>query len=341
MTLDEIHIRHCMLYEFRSGSNVKEAHAKICAVYKDALSLRKCERWFARFRSGDFNLNDRSRFGRPLEMDDVVLKSLVESDPKLSSREIAIILKNTHTTVLDHLHKIGKMNKCGIWVPHTLNPEQLLNRTTICASLLARLELDPFIERIITGDEKWVLYVNVERRKQWLSSGQQPISYQKPGLHPKKILLCVWWDMKGILYFELLNMDQRITAEIYCQQLDRLRKILIKKRPALVNQKGVILLHDNAKPHIAKITRKKLKEFGWEVLPHPSFSPDLAPSDYHLFQSLQHFLSDKNFKNKEEIQTAIFGFFNSKPKSFYRKGIEILQQRWERVIENDGEYIID
>jgi [histone H3]-lysine36 N-dimethyltransferase SETMAR len=147
--------------------------------------------------------------------------------------------------------------------------------------------------------------------------------------------------MKGILYFELLNMDQRITAEIYCQQLDRLRKILIKKRPALVNQKGVILLHDNAKPHIAKITRKKLKEFGWEVLPHPSFSPDLAPSDYHLFQSLQHFLSDKNFKNKEEIQTAIFGFFNSKPKSFYRKGIEILQQRWERVIENDGEYIID
>jgi [histone H3]-lysine36 N-dimethyltransferase SETMAR len=99
MDLDESHIRHCMLYEFRSGSSVREAHAKICAIYKDALSLSKCEKWFSRFRSSDFDLKDHVRFGRPLKMDDNILKSLVESDLKLYRREIAIILGNTHTTV--------------------------------------------------------------------------------------------------------------------------------------------------------------------------------------------------------------------------------------------------
>jgi len=84
-----------------------------------------------------------------------------------------------------------------------------------------------------------------------------------------------------------------------------------------------------------------LKGFGWEVLPHPPYSPDIAPSDYHLFLSLQHFLSGKEFKNKDNVHTGMSDFFASKSKDFYRRGIEELPQRWETVIENDGNYIIN
>ena len=38
-------------------------------------------------------------------------------------------------------------------------------------------------------------------------------------------------------------------------------------------------------PHTSLVTRKKLLKLGWEVMPHPPYSPDLAPSDYHLFRS--------------------------------------------------------
>ena len=84
-----------------------------------------------------------------------------------------------------------------------------------------------------------------------------------------------------------------INADVYCQQLDRVNEQLRRKWPALVNRKGVILQHDNARPHAAKQTQEKIRSLGWEVLPHPPYSPDLAPTDFHLFRSLEHFIGDK------------------------------------------------
>ena len=55
-----------------------------------------------------------------------------------------------------------------------------------------------------------------------------------------------------------------------------------RKAPALVNRKNVALLHDNAIPHTARVTQETFLELGWSALPHPPFSPDPAPSDYHF-----------------------------------------------------------
>ena len=235
---------------------------------------------------------------------------------------------------------IGKVSKAGIWVPHQLSAENLLQRVTICTSLSSRNKREPFLKRIVTGDEKWVLYVNVERKRQWLDKDQKALPTAKPGLHPKKVLLCVWWDWKGVVYFELLDQNQTITADIYCQQLDQLKTALAIKRSALTNKWGVILQHDNARPHTAKITRQKLNDFGWEVLPHPPYSPDIAPSDYWLFRSLQSDLSGKNFKTKEDVQTYITHYFASKDSHFYEEGIQRLTERWSMIADNDGQYII-
>ncbi|EZA57614.1 Histone-lysine N-methyltransferase SETMAR, partial [Ooceraea biroi] len=58
----------------------------------------------------------------------------------------------------------------------------------------------------------------------------------------------------------------------------------------LVNRKGVLFHQDNARPHTSLTIRTKLLQLGWDVLPHPAYSPDIAPSDYYLFRSLQNFL---------------------------------------------------
>ena len=63
-----------------------------------------------------------------------------------------------------------------------------------------------------------------------------------------------------------------------------------------VHWKGVILEHDNARPRRVIRTLEKINEMGWDVLLHSPYSPDIAPSDFHLFQSLQHFQCDKNSK---------------------------------------------
>ena len=78
-------------------------------------------------------------------------------------------------------------------------------------------------------------------------------------------------------------MNHAITAEVYSAQLSRLNEELKKKRTALVNRKGVILQHDNTRPHVVKATLEKLKEFKCEALMHPAYFPDLAFSDFHLY----------------------------------------------------------
>ena len=114
-----------------------------------------------------------------------------------------------------------------------------------------------------------------------------------------------------------------------------------EKRPALANRKGIVFHHDNARPHTSMATRKKLLELGWEVMCHPPYSPDLAPSDYHLFRSLQNFLNGKNFIDDEEVENHLHQFFSEKDHTFYEEGIMKLPQRWQTVIKQSGNYIID
>jgi histone-lysine N-methyltransferase SETMAR len=65
----------------------------------------------------------------------------------------------------------------------------------------------------------------------------------------------------------------------YCQQLDRVNECLKEKRPHLVNRKEVVFRQDNARPHVSEMTQQKINELNWEILDHPPYSPDLAPSD--------------------------------------------------------------
>ena len=83
-----------------------------------------------------------------------------------------------------------------------------------------------------------------------------------------------------------------MNAHLYCQQLDRANQFLIENCPGIVNRKEVILHR----------TLKKINELGWEVLPHPPNSTDIAPLDFHLFRSLQHFICDKKFENLDDIK---------------------------------------
>ena len=121
----------------------------------------------------------------------------------------------------------------------------------------------------------------------------------------------------------------------------KLHKEIKQKRPELATRKGVIFHQYNAKPHTSLVNRKKLLELGWEVIPHPPYSPDLAPSDYHLFRSLQNDLNRKTFDSNEAVKNELIHFFASKNQTFYESGIMKITERWKKVIEQNGQFIID
>ena len=109
-------------------------------------------------------------------------------------------------------------------------------------------------------------------------------------------MLCIWWDQLGAVYYELLKSNETITGALYRTQLMRLSQTLEEKCAYYYSRHDkIILLHDNARPHVAAPVKTYLEILKWEVLPHPPYSPDIAPSDYHLFRSMTHGLSEQHF----------------------------------------------
>ena len=333
------HLRHCLLYEYQMGHSAAGASRNICsALGQGVVSQATAYRWFERFDQGDYSLEDEPHSGRDTELNLDKLIELVESDPRQTTRCLASALGCAHSTIELHLNQFGYRSKLGVWVPHDLSQHQLSQRADICMNLLSLRRTFNWLDNLITGDEKWVLYINTTRKRQWLLANQQPVPTPKHELHPKKLMLSVWWGIHGIVHWEFLPPNTTITAAEYCAQLDRVKAQLSVKRP---NQEKVYFLHDNARPHIAKSVRQKLLTFGWELLPHPPYSPDLAPSDYHLFRSLSNHLRDIILDKVTELEQYIGQFFDSLPKKFYKDGIHSLSKRWQEVVDNDGAYIID
>nr|XP_033203677.1 histone-lysine N-methyltransferase SETMAR-like [Bombus vancouverensis nearcticus] len=160
------HFRHILLYHFRKGKNASQAHKKLCAVYgNEALKERQCQNWFAEFRSGDFSLKNAQRSGRSVEVDGTHIKAIIDSDRRSTTREIAEKLNVSHTCIEKKLKQLGYMKKLGLWVPHQLKEIHLTQRISICDSLLERNEIDPFLKRLITGDQKWIVYNNVNGKR--------------------------------------------------------------------------------------------------------------------------------------------------------------------------------
>ena len=128
------------------------------------------------------------------------------------------------------------------------------------------------------------------------------------------MMLCVWWDCEGIIHYKLLERNQIVTAELYVQQMEQLKSAIQEKRP---NQQHVLLLHNNACPHIANMTKETIQNHGWEVLPHLPYSPDLALTGFHLFQSLSNAMHRVLFNTDAELKARLDEFFKSKPNDFY------------------------
>ena len=85
----------------------------------------------------------------------------------------------------------------------------------------------------------------------------------------------------------------------------------------------------------------KLNELSFELLPHPPYSPDLAPGDYYLFADLRKMLQGKRFYSNEEVITETNAYFDAKDKSFYKKGIEMLEKRWTDCVAFEGDYVVE
>ena len=100
------------------------------------------------------------------------------------------------------------------------------------------------------------------------------------------------------------RLDQLISkSDRYIATLNKLKVRISRVRPE--KKTTFLLQHDNARPHTSLKTVEHIANLGWTVLPHPTYSPDLAPSDFHLLGLMKDGLHGQHFPSNDAVVRAV------------------------------------
>jgi len=259
---------------------------------EQAPSYITVKNWVAQFKLGDFFICDAPRPGRPktVTTPQIIdqIHELIWEDRRILAKSIAEKLGISRERIGSIINEDLDMRKLSAkWVPKCLKVDQKRQRCQWSEQLLKYFRRDPdaFLSEMVTMDETWLHHYDPETKQQsmeWRHSGSPRPKKFRVQKSAGKVLVSIFWDQDGILFTDYLPKGQTINAEYYSSLLIQLKDILKEKRCGKVT-KGVLFLYDNAPAHRALAIRKKLAYLGFQCLDHPPYSPNLAPSDNHLF----------------------------------------------------------
>lgn len=347
--MDKIEYRAIIKFLTKEGVKSSEIHQRLVNVYgASAPSCRTVEHWAIEFKHGRESVEDDPRSGRPAtaQNEEMIekIEAMVMEDRRISARRIVETLDISHGSVLSILHDQLHMNKVSArWVPRMLTPMQKHARLAICRELSDRAaeNQEDFFNRIITMDESWVHHYDPETKeasKQWKHTDSPPPKKFKVRPSAGKVMLSVFWDAKGILLIDFLEHGHTITGDYYANLLTKLHGEIKAKRRGIL-RRGVLLLHDNAPAHTSAVATKRAGVLKYEILPHPPYSPDLAPSDFYLFGKLKDHLRGRHFHDDDTLKNVVTAWLESQETVFYNEGIQKLKYRWEKCINLQGDYV--
>ena len=138
----------------------------------------------------------------------------------------------------------------------------------------------------------------------------------------------VFWDSEGVVLVDFLESKKTVTGAYYIEVLRKLRAKLAEKCPGKLHR-GILFYLDNAPAHFFWIVKDVLKEFWWELLPHPPYSPDLAPSDFFLFPKLKEHLKGIYFKDTNKAKQAAKTWLTKWSADYFKNEI----RGWKHCLE--------
>jgi histone-lysine N-methyltransferase SETMAR len=147
----------------------------------------------------------------------------------------------------------------------------------------------------------------------------------------------LFWDRKRILLVEFFPQGSTINTGVYYDKLKKFCHAIQDKQQGMLGQ-GVVMLHDNVRPHTAAATQDLIATSGWEQFDHSPYSPDLVLSDFHVFLNLKIFLGGLWFHD-DEVKDAINMWSASQVTSFYVVGIKKLVPCYNKCLNNGGNYV--
>ncbi|CAK1592430.1 unnamed protein product [Parnassius mnemosyne] len=347
--MEKNEIRAVIKYLCLKKMSSKDIHSDLVETLGDsAPPYSTVARWAKEFKLGRTSTEDKHREGRPstsLTEDNVKkVEDVVLADRRVTIRHVAEVTGISYGSVQRILANELHMKKVSArWVPRMLTDEQKKNRVDISRVNLEKYQADQenFLFRFVTMDETWIQHFNPETKQQsmtWKRASSPTPKKFKVSSSAAKVMASVFWDAQCIIMVEYLENGATITGSYYAEQIRRLREAFKEKRRGKLRA-GVLFHQDNAPAHKAAVAMAAIQETGFELLEHPPYSPDLAPSDFYLFPRLKERLRGKKFEDDIEVMAAVEAFWEGQDKEFFLKGILGLEKRWTKCIDLLGDYV--
>lgn len=337
-------IKFCVKNEFKCSEVVKMMQK---AFGDSSMNERTIYKWFKRFEDSRESVEDDERYGRPRNSitDENVekVRKIIFENRRYTIREVAEKVGLSYGSCESILTNALAMRRVAAkFVPKLLTFEQKLRRKTVAQEMLDLVADDStLLQHIITGDETWVYGYDIETKAQsseWKLANEPRPKKARRVRSNVKVLLTVFFDYHGIVFYEFLPQGATVNKEYYLRVLRRLREAIRRKRPDLWKEKSWKLHHDNAPPHTSILVRNFLDKNNTSLIEQPPYSPDLAPCDFFLFPKMKKALKGKHFETIEEIKAKSLEQLNDVPKEAFQKCFEDLKKRWHKCILSDGNY---
>ena len=225
-------------------------------------------------------------------------------------------------------------------VPRLLT-DQKEHHMQLCQDIIEHLQTEPdLLHRVITGDETCIFEYNLETKHQscqWKSdvAEAEKARWSKSKV---KVLLIMFFDVRGIVHSEFLPQGQMISQQVYKDILRLLLRSVHEKRWELWQDKSWLLHHDNAPAHNALSIQQFLAKKNIAVLEQPPYSPDLTPHNFFLFPKLKGIIKGTRFEGMEAIKRAVMTELRGVPDESFQQCIEAWHSRMEKCVRREGDY---
>ncbi len=338
--------RVVILFCVRIGWSQRETRIRLKQAYGHlAMSKMRIHVWHKSFSNGRTQVTDlpraaRRKTGRS-EENVQTIKNVLAEDRRFTIAAMTE-LTGINPSAIQRILKIdlGLMRRAACLVPHFLTGPQEYNRMDTCLQMLRRTHQDPlFLSSVITMDESWVYQYDPLQRQhasEWLARGDpRPVHCNKERT-TGKVLLVSFFDQRGLIYREFLR-NTNVNQAVFISILQRLRRQIRIKRPKIF--KNWWLHMDNAPAHMGGNTVNYLLLTGTQVLKHPPYSPDLAPSDFWFYPRLKKPLRGVRFGSLDELERAVDVVVAAIPSHEYKHCITVTwPKRWARCVDAQGAY---
>ncbi len=347
--MEKNELRAVIKYLQKKGMTPTEIHQDIVNVLgEDVISYQTVKNWSRHFKLGGESCEQAKGAGPPqivITQENIdLVHDMILKDRRITIQFIADTLHMSAGSIEKILNEYLNLRKLSArWVPRMLLPDQKRIRvlTSEANLMMFNADEDNFMSRFVTVDETWVHHFDPESKqqsKEWREKGSAPPLKFRVVPSAGKLMATIFWDADGILLIDYLDRGHTITGVYYAGLIKKLREVIKEKRRGKLTA-GVLFHQDNAPPHKSHVAMAAISDAGFELLDHPPYSPDLAPSDFHLFPNLKKELRGTHYADDSEVKHAVNSWLEGQRKKFFEKGIRDLKHRYEKCITRLGDYI--